>query len=87
MVFGVQKMFCANLLDIINDTLSGNILTFTVIHQMKIKSCFYNLLLALTVTVFDLIFIVSGGINYFSRVHGKSQTFILLFPYFLYPLR
>merc|ERR1712126_235256 len=31
-------------------------------------------------------FIVCGGVNYFFRVHGKSQTFILLFPYFLYPI-
>ena len=63
----------------------ANTLTIIVLKQAKFKSCFYQLLFALS--CFDTLFIIFGGINYANRAFDASNIlFIILFPFLIHPL-
>ena len=62
-----------------------NIISLVTIVTMPKKSLFHKLLL--TLTIFDMIFLMSGGIFMIHQSLGfESQVFNVLFPNIIYPL-
>jgi hypothetical protein len=63
----------------------GNLLAFLTIVTMKRRSLFHNLLL--TLAIFDVVFLINGGIFFvWSSFKFKSNLYNLLFPKVIYPL-
>jgi len=62
----------------------GNICSILVLSRPKLQDCFHQLLIALA--IFDILYILCGGINYAIRAFElKSDAYTLAFPHFIYP--
>ena len=62
-----------------------NIISLVTIMTMKKKSLFHKLLICLT--IFDMLFLLSGGIFMIHQsIPFESQIFNILFPKVIYPL-
>lgn len=65
--------------------LVGNLLSFVTIVTMKKRNLFNNLLL--TLTLFDIIFIMNGGLFFVQRAFNfYHEWYNRLFPKLIYPL-
>ncbi len=65
--------------------LVGNLLSLLTIVTMKKRNLFNNLLL--TLALFDIVFIINGGLFFVQRAFRfRSHLYTLLFPKVIYPL-
>ena len=64
----------------------GNIFTLVVFSQIKVRRCFDDLLCGLA--VYDLMYLIFGGIGYFGRVYLRDYSiFKICLTYIFYPMR
>ena len=63
----------------------GNLACLLVLSQPKLRDCFHQLLF--TLSCFDTVYIIIGGINYtFKAFDADSNIYTITFPYIIYPV-